>query len=238
MTQWQAKVVPRLGTTDRPGMCLRFAQSFFGAPAQHRSAWHAWQAQKFRHGPEAPLPDVPVLLWFEHRGAYDDGNGPYDGVPVGQKANWGHVAVHVPGDAIYTSPLSGSKAGQERYANIGQMAAQMNLVYVGWSEDINGLRIAELGEEDEMTPEQAQQLKAVYDAIFKTSPTSLGTPAGLLRMAGATYDAQFKETATSRGTPGGTLVNDRIMLEQNERILAQNAQIMAALNIKPEEGSE
>lgn len=142
MTNYISLVPPRLGTIDYPGMCLRFAQSFFGAPARHRSAWHAWQAQKHRHGPEVPWPNVPVLLWFEHWGNYDDGLGPYDGRPPGSRGNWGHVAIYVPGDAIYTSPLSGWQAGQERYANIAQMAAQMNLVYVGFSEDINGLRVA------------------------------------------------------------------------------------------------
>ena len=145
MTAWNALVAPRLGTTDDPGMCLRFAQSFFGAPARHRSAWHAWLAQEHRYGPEVPRPDVPVLLWFEHWGAYNDGNGPYDGRPVGARGNWGHVAVHVPGDAIYTSPLTGTARGSQRYANIDQMAAQMNLVYVGWSADINKLLVAEPG---------------------------------------------------------------------------------------------
>lgn len=143
MTSWKALVAPRLGTTDFPGMCLRFAQSFFGAPLAHRSAWHAWLATQRKHAPSDPLPGVPVLLWFEHWGNYNDGLGPYDGRPVGARGNWGHVAIHVPGDAIYTSPLTGSARGSQRYANIGQMASIMNLAYVGWSEDINGLRVAE-----------------------------------------------------------------------------------------------
>lgn len=75
--------------------------------------------------------------------------------------------------------------------------------------------------EDDMTPEQAGQLKAIYDAQFNETPTSRGSSAGVLKVLGklegiigAIYDAQFKETETSRGTPGGTLKTLHVVLEE------------------------
>lgn len=138
---WQTLVAPNLRIEDGAGWCLRYARRVFGAPGGPRSAWHGWKQARYRHGPEEPIPGgVAVLLWFEHWGAYDDGLGPYDGLPVGAVGNWGHVAVHVSGDAIYTSP--GSGYGFERWATIGQIEARFRSKYVGWSEDINGLRVA------------------------------------------------------------------------------------------------
>lgn len=218
---WRALVPPRLGTTDRPGMCLQFAQSFFGAPVRHRSAWHAWLAQKLRHGPEVPLPDVPVLLWFEHWGAYDDGNGPYDGHPVGESGNWGDVRIHVPGDAIYGAPITGHREGQSRVAYISDIERGIGATYVGWSEDINGLRVAEPGEEDDMfTDDDRKLLTSVKRALFDIEIEDFGKRTGgigreILRLR----DALFKPTETSFGTPGGTLATLKVVLEQNRLIM-------------------
>lgn len=132
---WMALVPPRLGTEDDPGMCLRFSQSFFGAPVRYRSAWEAWQNQTYRHPPSDPLPNVPVLLWYSHWGTY--------GRPLSYE-NWGHVTPYVPGDAIYSSP-DNPWAGwsQSRFSTIAEVERAFNCKYVGWSEDINGLRVAE-----------------------------------------------------------------------------------------------
>ena len=132
---WTALVPPRKNTVDLPGMCLRFAQSFFGAPVKHRSAWEAWQNQTYRHPPSDPLPNVPVLLWYSHWGTYGD--------PLSYE-NWGHVTPYVPGDAIYSSP-DNPYAGwsQSRFSTIAEVERAFNCKYVGWSEDINGLRVAE-----------------------------------------------------------------------------------------------
>lgn len=131
MTNYTQLVAPRKGTQDGAGWCLRYAQSFFGAPVKHPSAWAAWNATVHKHGPNVPVPGgVAVLLWFSHYGTY--GSPPTYG-------NWGHVAIHVSGDAIYTSP--GSGWGFERWGTIAQIEQRFNCKYVGWSEDINGLRV-------------------------------------------------------------------------------------------------
>lgn len=133
---WQALVAPRKTVKDGAGRCLPYAQSFFGAPVRYDSAWDAWNATQYKHGAGEALPGVPVLLWFSHYGtyySYSQGRSFY--------GNWGHVAIHVPGDAIYTSP--GAGYGFERWANIAQIEARFNSKFVGWSEDINGLRVAQ-----------------------------------------------------------------------------------------------
>lgn len=141
--KYRALVKPRKNTKDYAGMCLRFAQSFFGAKADHRSAWHAWLAQKHKHGPNVPLPNAPVLLWFSHWGTYNDELGQYGSDPRRPYyGNWGHVTPFVPGDAIYSSPWY-IAYGQERYSTIGEIERIFGAKYVGWSEDINGLRVAE-----------------------------------------------------------------------------------------------
>lgn len=212
--KWIPLVPPRKGTQDGAGWCLRYAQSFFGAPVRYNSAWEAWQHTRYRHGPGDPLPPVPVLLWFEHWGSY--GSPPSYG-------NWGHVAIHCPGDAIYSSP--GVGYGYERFANIQQVEARFNAKYVGWSEDINGLRVAEIQsweEEEDMTPEQSRKLDAIYDALFTTKPTSRGTRGGVLTTLRAIDDALFKTDETSFGTPGGVLatlrkVTDKLHITKPDR---------------------
>lgn len=224
---WHPLAPIRPWVVDRPGMCLRYAQSFFGAPVAHRSAWHAFQHVEHRHGPKTPLPDVPVPVWFSHYGTYNDGLGPYDGNSYGW-GNWGHVAIHVPGDAIYTSPASGNE-GFERYATIAQIERVFNSTYAGWSEDLNGLRVAEQTMEDDMFSDddrkmlrdlnaKAGRINAIYDALFMTSPTSRGTRGGVLTTLKAIDDAQFKTEETSFGTPGGTLATLRAVLDRLDAI--------------------
>lgn len=60
---WYALVPPRTWVQDATGACLRYAQSFFGAPVRHRSAWHAWAAAPGhaigrRITTEVPLPGM------------------------------------------------------------------------------------------------------------------------------------------------------------------------------------
>lgn len=167
---WKALVPPRLWVTARPGWCLQYAQSVFNAPVMHETAWIAWQNQQFRHGPSEPLPDVPVLLWFSHWATY---NGVY--------MNWGHVAVLVPGDAIYSSPSTplGSPPSFERYGTIQEVEQRFSSTYVGWSEDINTLRVAAY-DPSNVDPEpivESEEIMAVYlEASNNSSPTKAGDP--------------------------------------------------------------
>lgn len=125
-------VQPDTTVTDGAGWCLRFTQSVWGAPARYNSAWDAWEATQYKHSTAESLPDVAVIVWFSHFGTY--GEPPtYD--------NWGHVVSYIPGRGFLSSPSVG--VGQKWLATIEEVEQFFNSKYVGWSEDINGLRVAE-----------------------------------------------------------------------------------------------
>ncbi len=168
-----ALVPPRPWVVDLPGLCLRYAQSFYGAPARHRSARDAFDATQFKHSPDEPLPDVPVLLWFDHWGAYNDGLGPYRGVPVGGVANWGHVTPLIPGQGIYSSPAN-PRAGEtfDVYSTIAEVERAFNASYIGWTEDINGLRVAQIDTAPPVPPRKGHLM--IFDIYF-TGPTTTQT---------------------------------------------------------------
>lgn len=127
-------VTPDSGVEDYAGMCLRFTQSVYGAPVRYRSAWDAWEATQYKHTDQLPEASVPV--WFSHYGTY--GNPP-------SYENWGHVVAKI-GDRFLSSPVGKlGTYGQTWFATIEEIERTFNAKYVGWSEDLNGLRIVEPG---------------------------------------------------------------------------------------------
>lgn len=128
---WNQLVAPNPATQDGAGWCLRFAQSVFGAPARYNSAWDAWNATQYKHADwDMPEQGIAHPVWFSHWGTYGDPPR-YD--------NWGHVAVRMEDGRILSSP--GSGYGQQWFNSIGEIERYFNAQYVGWSEDLNGLRI-------------------------------------------------------------------------------------------------
>jgi len=127
-------VTPNPSVTDGAGWCLRFTQTVWGAPARYESAWEAWEATQYKHGTTENIPnDIAVIVWFSHYGDYD-----HDG----KRENWGHVVTWFPGRGYLSSP--GEGVGQEWLDTIQGVEQRFNSNYVGWSEDINGLRVAEI----------------------------------------------------------------------------------------------
>lgn len=185
---WKALVAPRKNTVDLPGMCLRFSQTFFGAPVRYPDAWTAWENQEHRHPASEPLPDVPVLLWFSHYGTYGD--------PAYFK-NWGHVAPYVPGDAIYSSPATWDAGwSQSRFETIADLERALNCKYVGWSESINGLRVAQSVGITPATTKTTKKRKAnsMFVIYFKDAYPGTKKP-GRWAFTGSKY---WKEIADQR----------------------------------------
>lgn len=146
MNAWLQLRTPDLTKTVRPGWCLGYVSQVLGIDSsQYRSAKHAQLGTQHFHGPDEPLLDVPVLVWFDHEGPYDDGQGPYDGRPVGAVGNWGHVVYGSPEMGFYSSPLGeiGDPASSLRLGSIAEVERRFNSTYVGWSEDLAGVRFAE-----------------------------------------------------------------------------------------------
>jgi hypothetical protein len=129
-------VTPNTSATDGAGWCLRFTQKVWGAPARYNSAWDAWEATQLKHSTSENIPtDVGVVVWFSHYGTY--------GSPA-YYANWGHVVSWIPGRGYLSSPTNG--VGQKWLGSIQEVERAYNSKYVGWSEDINGLRVAKIDE--------------------------------------------------------------------------------------------
>lgn len=176
-----------LATVGRAGWCLGYVSDVLGIRSgQYRSAWHAWLGTRHKYGRNDPLPNVPVLLWFEHWGAYDDGNGPYDGRPVGAVGNWGHVVLWVPANGLFYSSPTGpiGTTGHSTFKTISAVEATFNATYVGWSEDLAGVRFVQPTEED-MTPEQAAQLDQTFKRLRNMEAAAIVRDKRLVNMEGA-----------------------------------------------------
>lgn len=144
-------VSPNLGVTDYPGYCLRMQQSVWGAPVRYATAWEAWQNTQYKHVGTPPS-DVSSVIWFDHWGTYGGVYGQY-----------GHVATYVPGQGILSNPARGN--GQKWYNTIEQCARDCNATYVGWTEDINGLRVIEPGETPKPEEEEDMAIGAFYRVL-------------------------------------------------------------------------
>jgi len=123
-------VQPNTAVKDGAGWCLRFTQSVWGAPVKYASAWDAWNATQHKHT-DRVMPNDSVIVWFSHYGSY--------GTPA-VYANWGHVVSYIVGKGFLSSPTNGF--GQQWFATIEQVERAFNAKFVGCSEDINGLRVA------------------------------------------------------------------------------------------------
>ncbi len=136
-------VTPNLNTVGKEGYCLAYARSMFAAPGGTNYAWDAWQAAKYKHTDRNLPTDAAVLMYYSY---------------VNNGIKEGHVTVSVPGKGIYSSPVTGT--GHGVYGSIAEIEQHYTthfnggtqpVVYVGWSEDINGLRVAEPQEEPVQT---------------------------------------------------------------------------------------
>lgn len=147
-------VSPDLTVKDFSGYCLRFTQSVWGAPVAHPTAWAAWEATTMKHETR-DLPDVPVPIWFDWTG--DIGSG---------VKRYGHAATWVPGQGVFTSPPSGY--GNKWYPTLEAQERAYGIKFVGWSEDINTLRVAEFSN----TPTPTRKKKQM-GAFYRTPDGSI-----------------------------------------------------------------
>lgn len=130
-------VYPDTTVQDEAGYCHRMARAVFNAPwvSGLDSATKAANATWWRYETR-DMPNVAVPVWFDHWGTYG-----------GVFGNWGHVVVWVPGHGFLSSPWY-KKYGQEWYPTIEDVERTFNATFRFWTEDINGLRVAEQESED------------------------------------------------------------------------------------------
>jgi len=145
-------VQPDLSVVGTIEECLDYARRVFHVRNLYPNAWTAWENTQFKHTDRNLPTDVAVLMWYSYTATLN-----------GVKANYGHGTVNVPGIGIFSSPYL-ANSGHARLSSITEVEQKYTthldggtqpVTYVGWSEDINGVRIAE---GNNMTKEQAQEL--------------------------------------------------------------------------------
>lgn len=146
---WQQLIKPTLPGTGEIGYCLKYARQRYGINSKYDTAWAAWEGAKYKHA-DRDIPDVIVPVWFKY---------PFpDSSP-------GHVGVRTPDGKIYSSPY---KSSQQYYifSSISEVESTLNAKYVGWSEDINGVRVVKKGEDMANTTLTKDQQKALFKGFF------------------------------------------------------------------------
>lgn len=115
--------VPNLSVVGQSGDCLIYVREIFEIAAKYANAAVAWAETSFKHPGEQPPTDVAVPIWFSYEGPTE-----------------GHVACSVPGKGIY----SVHKGGDVVVGTIAELEAAIpGTSYLGWSEDLDGVRVCE-----------------------------------------------------------------------------------------------
>jgi hypothetical protein len=103
------------------GLCLKFSRMAAGAPGGVYDAHTGWARARYRHTKGTP-PRGAIVWW--HGGKH------------------GHVAVSAGNGYVYSTDVV--VHGQVRRCKISLIRQRWGQRYMGWSEDVNGVRIAGL----------------------------------------------------------------------------------------------
>lgn len=106
-----------LAVSGVSGWCLNYARRAFNVGPKYYSAWQAWSNATLRH--TEALPNVAVPVWFRWK-------------------TLGHVAVWFPGVGVKST----TSKGMQIFKTPQELANYIGATYVGWTEDINGVRVA------------------------------------------------------------------------------------------------
>jgi hypothetical protein len=157
--------------TDWLGWCMGYVNSAYSNTQKDgtdkvnvnsaNSAWQGWLSSQLKHTDQSFPVGVWVPAWFSYYGTV---NGVY--------GNWGHVVlVHKNADGsltIKSSPLS-HKATADTYTSIAQIESKYKCKYVGWSEDVAGTKVINMGAIStggDMVTDRAQ-LDRLYIALLE-----------------------------------------------------------------------
>ncbi len=123
---------PNLSVVGEDGYCLAYVTEVFGIAPKYPTALAAWDASTALNHPSVTPPiNVSVPVYFN-----------YDGPD-------GHVAVWHEG-TIYSTSAQGDKT----FPSISALTSWMGegFVYLGWSEEVNGVRVVEAAPAPAPTP--------------------------------------------------------------------------------------
>jgi hypothetical protein len=145
---------PDFTTVGTLGNCLQYARNVFDIPSKYPSAWEGWQNTDQHKDRKFPK-NVAIALWFKHYGSY--------GVPPKYK-NWGHIVIYRPTTKkFYSSPY---QYGQ-KFAildSIEEVERTYKADYVGWSTEINDVKVAKSVTIDDMYSQMFEGKKQNWSA--------------------------------------------------------------------------
>lgn len=121
-------VTPNPDISCQPGWCLKYvADTYGGTPQVYPDATTAWNAAQFKHT-DQNFPGLAVPVWFSVKNVSE-----------------GHVALLMPDGSVYsTSDNSTTPHHHPSLQDLINYYANSNpLTYLGWSEDICGLKVVE-----------------------------------------------------------------------------------------------
>lgn len=101
------------------GYCLKYVRTCFNVGSKYGSAIVAWNNAKYRHGTSS-VPPIGVPVFFKG-------------------GRYGHVAISVGNWKCRTTDYP--RAGVVSEVDIRTLAKVWNYPYIGWTEDINGVRV-------------------------------------------------------------------------------------------------
>jgi hypothetical protein len=139
-------IQPNTTVTSKWGWCLWFTEEVWGTPHLFPTATDAWNATQFKHE-DRNFPDVAVPVWF----------------------SWsveGHVATRMPDGRVLSSPMTGT--GSKWFNSVDECADEITRItgvkctYLGWSEDIANVRVAEGGE----MPVTTENVRDILGALW------------------------------------------------------------------------
>ncbi|ALY09598.1 hypothetical protein SALGADO_73 [Arthrobacter phage Salgado] len=123
-------ITPNPNIWCEPGWCLQYVRETFGIPnGVYPTATSGWENAKFKHpGEYAPL-GVWTPLWFYM-----------------SKVPAGHVVLQAPDGSIYST--SDPSNTPHHHPNLADLMAYyaywgLPLTYLGWSEDIERVRVVQ-----------------------------------------------------------------------------------------------
>lgn len=109
---------------DRWGSeCLAFVRSLYGVAAKYPDAITAWRNATHKHRTTGDIPLGAPIWWG----------------PTAHTSKYGHVAVYAGNGKCYSTDYGGR--GHINLVSIASITNKRGGGYLGWSEDINGVRV-------------------------------------------------------------------------------------------------
>lgn len=127
--EYKQLIMPNLFIEGNSGFSLQYVQDAYSAPVRHHTAWGSWDDAKYKHlvqDEDYELPDAFVPVFFRS---------------LVNGFNLGHVGIWDPYlKGLHTTPYGGYGKIIIPIEMIEKKSGGKS-VCVGWSEDLNGLRI-------------------------------------------------------------------------------------------------